>query len=187
MAVVEVHLREVEQLFDSLDPCPFYERDLDSDAEDYIVDSVRELREHRVDTIVVRIDKSSQHPDEEQIVAAAIHKHFERKAQLASRELKDLIRRGVVSLAIGLVFLGTLLVASETVTARLEPGAFATVLSQSLVIGGWVAMWRPLEIFLYDWWPIAGRRRLFARLRELPVRLTNASAGHAPNLEERTS
>ena len=22
------------------------------------------------------------------------------------------------------------------------------------MIGGWVALWRPLEIFLYDWWPI---------------------------------
>ncbi len=39
------------------------------------------------------------------------------------------------------------------------------------MIGGWVAMWRPLEIFLYDWWPIRAEARLFDRLSAMPVRL----------------
>jgi hypothetical protein len=30
----------------------------------------------------------------------------------------------------------------------------------SLVIGGWVAMWRPMEVFLYDWWPVRAEARL---------------------------
>jgi len=34
-----------------------------------------------------------------------------------------------------------------------------------------VAMWRPLEIFLYDWWPIRADARLFARLSSMPVEL----------------
>ena len=32
------------------------------------------------------------------------------------------------------------------------------------LIGGWVAMWRPLEVFLYDWWQIRAEARLFDRL-----------------------
>ena len=31
---------------------------------------------------------------------------------------------------------------------------FARMASESLLIGGWVAMWRPLEVFIYDWWPV---------------------------------
>jgi hypothetical protein len=27
------------------------------------------------------------------------------------------------------------------------------VIREGFLIGGWVAMWRPLEVFLYDWWP----------------------------------
>ena len=38
---------------------------------------------------------------------------------------------------------------------------------ESLVIGGWVAMWRPLEIFLYDWWPLRRRELEFARLAKI--------------------
>ena len=42
---------------------------------------------------------------------------------------------------------------------------------ESLLIGGWVAMWRPLEVFLYDWWPIRAEARLFDRLSAMPVRI----------------
>jgi hypothetical protein len=47
---------------------------------------------------------------------------------------------------------------------------------ESLLIGGWVAMWRPLEIFLYDWWPIRPERRLYERLSAMPIRITFKTA-----------
>jgi len=46
------------------------------------------------------------------------------------------------------------------------------LIRETLVIGGWVAMWRPLEIFLYDWWPIRAERKLYDRLSVMPVRVT---------------
>ena len=78
---IELHIREVAQLFDSFDPCPFYDRDLDSDAEDYIVASVRELR-HPPDAIVFHIDQPGG-ADEAPMIEKAIHQHFVRKAGLA--------------------------------------------------------------------------------------------------------
>ena len=53
-------------------------------------------------------------------------------------------------------------------------GPTGTVIRESLIIGGWVAMWRPMEIFLYDWWPIQGRRRLYDRLGVSEVRIIPA-------------
>src|SRR5262245_48048767 len=169
--VIELHLRDVEQLFDSLDPWPFYERDLDTDAEEYLVASVRELADRRVTSLVVYVDKPSADSDEQRVVEQAIHGHFERKAKFAARELHELLRRGWISLGIGLAFLTTLVLASEALDRSLEPGPLATALTESLVIGGWVAMWKPLEIFLYDWWPIIRERRLYAALSQVPVRL----------------
>jgi hypothetical protein len=32
-------------------------------------------------------------------------------------------------------------------------------------------MWRPLEVFLYDWWPIRAEARLLQRLSTIPVRI----------------
>ena len=41
-ATIEIRLSQPQQLFNSLDPSPFHERDLDQDAEAYIVDSADE-------------------------------------------------------------------------------------------------------------------------------------------------
>lgn len=41
---------------------------------------------------------------------------------------------------------------------------------ESLTIGGWVST-RPLEVFLYDWWPIRKEARLSDRLAVMPVRI----------------
>jgi hypothetical protein len=40
-AVLELHVAELKQLFDAMDPVPFRERDLDSHAHAYIVDRGR--------------------------------------------------------------------------------------------------------------------------------------------------
>jgi hypothetical protein len=52
------------------------------------------------------------------------------------------------------------------------PGSrWTEIVRESLLIGGWVAMWRPLEVFLYDWWPIRADVHLCNRLSAMPVRL----------------
>jgi hypothetical protein len=104
----------------------------------------------------------------------AIHEHFARKLQMANRELRVLLSRGWISLLIGLAFLGMLLGLSEVVARQMTPGPLAAVLRESLVIGGWVALCRPLEIFLYDWWPIVGQRKTYALLTRVPMNVVPA-------------
>jgi hypothetical protein len=52
-----------------------------------------------------------------------------------------------------LTFLAAALAASDLIGSASQSG-FANVFREGLLIGGWVAMWRPIEVFLYDWWPI---------------------------------
>lgn len=51
--LIELKLRDTRQLFNSLDPAPFIEKDLDDDAENYIIDAVREVRTHRPKKLIV--------------------------------------------------------------------------------------------------------------------------------------
>lgn len=55
--------------------------------------------------------------------------------------------------------------------AWLENHPIGIPLREGLIIIGWVAMWRPLEIFLYDWWPIASKRKFYDRLSRATVRI----------------
>jgi hypothetical protein len=91
------------------------------------------------------------------------------------RRLRDLLRRGLVSLVIGLGFLIAVVGAAQVVGRMLGDRSWAPLVRESLLILGWVAMWRPLEIFLYDWWPIVGARRLHARLGRATVRLVHGN------------
>jgi hypothetical protein len=93
---------------------------------------------------------------------------FAQKAVHERREFSRLMRRGRISLVIGLIFLTLCIFISRLFSVE-EPATYLA--RESLVIVGWVAMWRPLEIFLYDWWPIRGRVRLFRRLSAARVRV----------------
>jgi len=179
-AVIEVHIEELNQFFDSMDPSPFHRRDLDRNAVEYVVSSAQDLPSRVSLALVLHLDQPAGPPDEGRSVGDAVREHFVREAEYTHRRLHRLLRRGWVSLAIGVAFLGAAFAASTFVT-EMVGGQLATVFRESLLIGGWVAMWGPLETFLYDWWPIAGERRLHQRLSRMAVRIeymgTPPSAG----------
>lgn len=168
--VIDVHLGDLRQLFNSMDPSPFHERALDPDAEEFIVSSAKERRSDVVPSLVVFVDRLDHAPDEVSIVAQAIRAHFARRADTKRRELRQLLRLGRISLAIGLPILALSLLGGELIAQAMDPRPLAGVLRESLVIGGWVAMWRPMEILLYDWWPVRDDQRLLERLSRMEVR-----------------
>ena len=59
-------------------------------------------------------------------------------------------------------------------TALIRKESWAWLAKESLIIGGWVALWRPLEILLYDWWPVRAKARLYDRLGAMQVSLRGA-------------
>jgi hypothetical protein len=83
-------------------------------------------------------------------------------------DFKRLLEQGRTSLIIGLVFLSACLVLSNFLLTG-EKGTWAAVANESLTIAGWVAMWRPMQIYLYDWWPLRRRVRTYRKLSRMPV------------------
>src|SRR5687767_7579139 len=99
--VIEVRLRDVRQLFDAMDPSPFREKDLDPKAEEFIVDSLKELSPRAPHGVIIHVDQPTGLPDEDRMIGDAVRDHFARKASLSLRDLRRLRRRGLLSLAIG--------------------------------------------------------------------------------------
>jgi hypothetical protein len=115
------------------------------------------------------LDRRPEGEDVTPALADAVHQFFADRALASRRRLKRLFHLGRISLLIGLALLAALIGVGELVARRTGPGRLADILHESLVIGGWVAMWRPLEVFLYDWWPIRGEAGLYDRLAGMPV------------------
>jgi hypothetical protein len=169
-AVIEVHVPELKRLFNAIDPSPFRERDLDPKAEEFIVGWAKDLPTDAQLAFVVHLDRPAGMPDEGFTLRDAIHEYFRRQAERTRQRLRDLLRRGRTSLAIGIFFLAGLILIGNTLSRRLQPG-IADIVRESLLIGGWVAMWRPLEVFLYDWWPVRNEARIYDRLATMPVQI----------------
>lgn len=165
---IEVRLRELAQLFNSMDPSPFIDRDLDAAAEEFIVSWARELPHQAELELVIHL-ATAPPPERVAGVEEAVRHYFASRAEIKARELRQLLRRGRISLIIGLAFMGVCVALGE-LARRLLPGGWNNFAEVSLSIVGWVALWRPLEIYLYDWWPIRGDQRLLERLARMKVR-----------------
>jgi hypothetical protein len=170
VSAIEIRMESTAQLFDSLDPSPFNEKDLDKDAEEFIVSWARELPSDAPLKIVVHLPAEQLALPEAGVIGPTITRFFSYRAQVTGLELKELFRIGRRSLAIGTAVLVISIIASQTVAANLQP-PLGNVIEESLLIFAWVANWRPIEIFFYEWWPIARRRDLYRRLATAKVEL----------------
>jgi hypothetical protein len=164
--VVELRLRSVSQILNVLDPSPFHERDLDDEAEEYIVTSARELP-GPVGKLVVYLPRAEAESAEARALPETIHHYFAYRLWARRAALSQRMREGRLALLIGLAFLLVCVLLRQLVAGA--GGMAGEVLSEGLLIAGWVAMWRPIKIVLYDWWPARSMCRLYERLSQLPV------------------
>ena len=169
--IIEVRVAELRQLFNAIDPSPFHERDLDPKAESFIVGWGRDLPPKTPLALVVHLDRAAGSEHEAATLGDAVHEYFVRRATETRRSLRELFHRGRLSLGIALAFLAVALAIGEQVARHFPDSRVAGLVREGVLIVGWVAMWRPIEIFLYDWWPIRADWRLFQRLAVMPVRI----------------
>jgi len=177
--IIELRLSQLRRLFDQMDPSPFFDRDLDPKAEEFIVGWCRELPREAQLALVVYLEREPGPPEESTLLGRSVRNYFERRSAVTRQRLRTMFRQGRLSLLIGVGFLVLTVTTSQLLMKVLEPGGIAEVLNQSLIIGGWVALWRPLEIFLYDWWPVRADRMRFDRLAVMPVQIRYVPGGNA--------
>lgn len=168
---IEVKVERISQLFDSLDPFPFRERDLDRHAEEYIVGWARELPRNKPIRIVIYVPASELRSEHANEVGVSFNRYFEYRTEVIARELKELFRIGRKSALIGAAVLAICVFTAQVIPHFLGSGNVGLFLRESLIIVGWVANWKPIEMFLYDWWPISRRRDLYRRLADAIVEL----------------
>ena len=167
--LIEVKVQNLQQIFNSIDPSPFHERDLDPEAEEFIVSWAQEHNLKRPFKLVVHLGQTPDRAEAERILQGAIRNYFNYRYEFNQRELKQLLRYGWTSLLIALGFLAACVMAAQTIDADL--GQFRAIVQEGLIIIGWVAMWRPLDIYLYRWWPVYRLGKIYHRLSTMPVEI----------------
>lgn len=169
---IEVRVKELQQLFDVRDPAPFRERDLDDDFVEYIVSSAQEFSFSTPLKIVIYIEGREIKELEKDSVQEAIRSYFLYQMELQSIALKSFVRRAQFFLLIGIIILVSCLAVAQSLTMSDHP-SLVNIIREGIVIFGWVSIWKPIELLLFDWYPLYEKLRFYRKLSvtELEVKV----------------
>ena len=177
--LIELRLSALDQLFDPFDPFPMPTRDLAKSAEEFVVGWARELSATAPLALRIYLPGQVAEATDAAGVRAAISGHFKYRADRVRTDMRELLGLARFTLLIGLVVLGVCIGVRYLLRDLAPESPVATFLGEGLAILGWVANWRPIEILLFEWWPLDRRRQLFTRLANAPVDIV-AAADLAP-------
>ncbi len=172
--MIELELHTAMQLFNSFDPAPFHEKELDREAEEYIYNTVGEFPLKKPLGIFIYLPPSEADGETEHILKEAIRNHFSYKKLLTEIELKKLLQRGRRNMTIATLFLFLCLLVIRLLST-LKEGLVHTMLSEGFTIIGWVAMWEPINVFLYGWWPVVQKRNIYRKILSMDVNIIAGS------------
>jgi hypothetical protein len=177
---IDIRITRPEALFETLDPSPFHERDLDPRAFDYITGWAQEAAGDAPFRLRLHLPPDEATTASPEALRSAIRANFDEWAQSAVRQRRELFRLGRRYLLIGLTVLTTCTFLRRAVLAAFSDAPAAILLGEGLYILGWVSNWKPIETFLYEWWPVSRRLSLYRRLAAAEVEVVGDGTALTP-------
>jgi len=168
--LIEIKLLSVIQLFNSFDPAPFHEKEIDIAAEHYIVGVVKDFSPKTRFRILIYLPETIADTERAQKIPAAIRNHFAYRAMTEERKYRDRLHHGRWALLIGLIFVTIAMIVRQLVYASLGSNHLVSqIIADSLLIIGWAAMWEPVTVLLYELWPIIQQKKLYERISAMEI------------------
>lgn len=163
--LIEVRVRSALQLFDSRDPAPFRDRDLDDDFFEYVLGAAGEVAPSPF-KVVILIEEPPPESLGAPAIRQALHAHLEYQIELKRLHRRKMLQTVRLFLTIGVVFMALFLALAQLMTRFAEAHPAAAAAREGFVIFGWVALWRPFDALLFDWYPSYDQIRSLRRLLE---------------------
>lgn len=163
-AVVNIHVRDLSQLVNSLDPSPFWDRDLDREAAEFIEGEFSEKLSAQIWILHVHAPEVGASSADLQ---TALENYYGRMESSARRALREHLWSSQWTLLAGVIVF-VLSMGLRGMLASLL-GELPQILDEGLIILAWLALWRPAEMLLYGWVPLRRKQRLYERLAGIRV------------------
>ncbi|GAB4069256.1 hypothetical protein KHC28_09835 [Ancylobacter sonchi] len=176
---IDIRLRDLRNFFATPDIDPFAGESIDESGIDRLIDLVTAERRWRRRPVRLRLHVAPTPGNAELAprLPEALARYCDTNRDYAERKLRETRREGLRTLAVGVVFLALCIgVATLISSSALDEMLVGELLSEGAIIAGWVGLWRPIEILLFDWWPYARDRVLYTRLRGLEITVLPSEA-----------
>jgi hypothetical protein len=166
--LIEIKLSSIMQLYNSFDPSPFHEKELDTDAEKYIIDTIKDFPAKTECKLVIHLPADLAQSEGATTLVSAIHNHFEYKTMATERKFRQRLRYGRTALLIGLCFLFLNLIIRHLLL-QMSDLIVPQLIAEALLIIGWVAMWEPITVLLYELWPIIQTKKVYRKVSTMEI------------------
>src|SRR6516165_8674249 len=164
--IIELTVKSLAELFDSSTPPCLGYRAVHGAITEHLLEKVAAAPGKLSDKLKLIV------PPEEMAqatsVAAEMRAYFEICREQEKRRISRIFWEARVALSMSMVFLLLANALGEAIRVAFT-GRFAGAVANGLEIFGWVAMWKPAELLLYDWIPVRRRRNLLARLARMEI------------------
>ncbi len=168
--VIELKVDNLEQLFDKKDPNPYRKKDLDDDAAEYIISSASEIGLKNIGKIkIFTYDNTSNQVHK--TIQKAISEYFFYRADIKRKNIRTTFYLGFKTLIIGLSFLSLVIFITSLLDDLIKSSLLKSFIKEGLLLIGWVSMWKPINIFLYEWWPQITAKNLYENLSLVNVEI----------------
>ena len=170
---VSLHVRNLEQLLNSLDPSPFWDRDLDKEAAAFIEEEFADRPRDR--TWILNVSIAGQPDDTQSDLQEAVRRYYLRLTDSVRHQTREQLRIARISLALGIGVFLACMVARELLDGE-GAGSLPRALDEGLIVLAWIALWLPIEQLVSDVVPLLRQRSFYGHLARLRVHLRGAPA-----------
>lgn len=170
-----VRVEEINDLFISSEPRPFSEEPNYWPVLEHIFRTIRPRSVDRPTLLKVLVTDEPSTPGLETETKAAIRRRSDVRIDGERSEIAFHRKEGISKLMLGLCFLAVCLVLNEAaMNADFLPNFLQDYLATGIEILGWVALWSPVGILIYEWWPHRHNIAVYEHIANMDVELVRA-------------
>lgn len=161
--IIEMGIEEPFDLYDDKDPSVLNLRDFRKEVQNYIIESIEEIPKSKKIKINIYFDKFSDDIAEVENLRQSFFDFFAFETKLRVHQIRIKIKRGFKSLAVGICFLFFCIIAAHFLGYS-NKSLLSELFVEGLTVLGWVSLWTPLQVFLYEIWPLLENIKNFKRV-----------------------
>ncbi len=175
----------LEELLEPPEARPLDGRFEERSGVDRLMDALRADYRRRLESVHARlILEELPSPETKDRVDRALRELSRYQDARLGEQLASVRREGLLALRLGLLFVAACVAASVAVDSMtFLPELLRTLFSGGIVIAGWVALWHPMELLLYERWPILRDRKLYRLISEMRTTIELRDPADAVNLK----
>jgi hypothetical protein len=164
--IIKISTNRFENLYDNFDmSSSFLKKDLSQQLVDYVIESVSEISNEK---FIIKFYFKEKIEQENIIhLKKSFESYFNYLEELEKNKMREQVKNSFIFMLIGIFFitLSILLEVNQQLTYR--------IISEGLMIAGWVSMWEAMATILVKWLPLSKKLKLFKKIVNSKIEFEN--------------